>query len=239
MDIAKCHHLLIVEDAAQGVNAQYQGKFLGTIGQIGCYSFHETKNYTCGEGGAVVVSDESLIERAEIIREKGTDRSKFFRGQIDKYTWIDIGSSYLPSELNAAYLYAQLEQATVINQDRLHSWQRYYDGLQALATEGKLTLPTIPADCTHNAHMFYIKVKDLVERQALITHLKANDIMSVFHYIPLHSAAAGKKFGRFHGEDVYTTKDSERLLRLPMYYQLGDDIVDKVVSAIQDFYNQK
>lgn len=239
MDIAKRHNLLVVEDAAQGVNAQYHGKYLGTIGHIGCYSFHETKNYTCGEGGAVVVSDESLIERAEIIREKGTDRSKFFRGQIDKYTWIDIGSSYLPSELNAAYLYAQLEQADVINRDRLHSWQRYYDGLQPLVSTGTLTLPTIPAECTHNAHMFYIKVKDLVERQALITHLKANDIMSVFHYIPLHSAAAGKKFGRFHGEDVYTTKDSERLLRLPMYYQLGDDTVDKVVSAIKTFYNQK
>lgn len=238
MDIAKRHNLLVVEDAAQGVNAKYQGKWLGTLGQIGCYSFHETKNYTCGEGGAVVISEPSLIERAEIIREKGTDRSKFFRGQIDKYTWVDIGSSYLPSELNAAYLFAQLEQADVINQDRLRSWQRYYDGLQDLASAGKLTLPTIPADCTHNAHMFYIKVKDLTERQALIAHLKANDIMSVFHYIPLHSAAAGKKFGRFHGEDVYTTKDSERLLRLPMYYQLGDDTVDKVVNAIKTFYSQ-
>ncbi len=238
MDIAKRHNLLVVEDAAQGVNAKYQDKWLGTIGQIGCYSFHETKNYTCGEGGAVVISEDSLIERAEIIREKGTDRSKFFRGQIDKYTWVDIGSSYLPSELNAAYLFAQLEQADVINQDRLHSWQRYYDGLQNLASAGTLTLPTIPADCTHNAHMFYIKVKDLPERQALIAHLKANDIMSVFHYIPLHSATAGKKFGRFHGEDLYTTKESERLLRLPMYYQLGDDAVDKVISAIQTFYSQ-
>lgn len=236
MDVAQRHKLLVVEDAAQGVNAQYQGKYLGTIGHIGCYSFHETKNYTCGEGGAVVVSDERLIERAEIIREKGTDRSKFFRGQIDKYTWIDIGSSYLPSELNAAYLYAQLEQADVINRDRLHSWQRYYDGLQDLAHNGKLSLPTIPADCTHNAHMFYIKVKDLAERQALITHLKANDIMSVFHYIPLHSATAGKKFDRFHGEDRYTTTESERLLRLPLYYDMDPRDSERVIIAIQEFY---
>ncbi len=239
MDIAKRHHLLVVEDAAQGVQARYQNQWLGTIGHIGCYSFHETKNYTCGEGGAVVVNEASLIERAEIIREKGTDRSKFFRGQIDKYTWVDIGSSYLPSELNAAYLYAQLEQADVINQDRLHSWQRYHAGLQPLAMAGHIELPTIPEDCTHNAHMFYIKTKDLSERQALIAHLKAQGIMAVFHYIPLHSAVAGKKFGRFHGVDQFTTKESERLLRLPMYYQLGDATVDQIVAAVREFYNQK
>lgn len=239
MDIATRHNLLVIEDAAQGVLAKYKGRWLGTIGHIGCYSFHETKNYNCGEGGAVLINDERFIERAEIIREKGTDRSRFFRGQVDKYTWVDIGSSYLPSELNAAFLWAQFEQADTINENRLATWQLYYDGLGNLAVAGKLVLPTIPAECDHNAHMFYIKCKDLAERSQLIAHLKANDILAVFHYIPLHSATAGKRFGRFHGQDRYTTSDSERLLRLPMFYQLAAADVGRVITAIQTFYAER
>lgn len=239
MDIATRHNLLVIEDAAQGVLAKYKDRWLGTIGQIGCFSFHETKNYNCGEGGAVLINDERFIERAEVIREKGTDRSRFFRGQVDKYTWVDIGSSYLPSELNAAFLWAQFEQVDEINENRLATWQHYYDGLQSLAVSGALTLPTIPAECDHNAHMFYIKTKDLAERSQLISHLKADDILAVFHYIPLHSAAAGQRFGRFQGKDRYTTSDSERLLRLPMYYQLAPAAVAHVIVAIQKFYAER
>jgi len=236
MDIAKRHNLIVVEDAAQGVMSTYKGKALGAIGDYGCFSFHETKNYSMGEGGAILIQNEDKIEEAEIIREKGTDRSRFFRGQVDKYTWVDHGSSYLPSDLNAAYLYAQLELADEINQARLHVWNRYYEGLKVLQEEGKIELPVIPKECVHNAHMFYIKAKDLQERTALITHLKANDILAVFHYIPLHSAPAGLKFGRFHGEDVYTTKESERLCRLPMYYGLTDEQVDYIISKVKEFY---
>ncbi len=234
--IAKKHGLLVVEDAAQGVMAYYKGKALGTLADFGCYSFHETKNYSMGEGGAILIGSDAAAEQAEIIREKGTDRSRFFRGQVDKYTWVDYGSSYLPSDMNAAYLYAQLELAEEINNDRLASWDRYYNGLKDLADEGLLTLPTVPDGCTHNAHMFYIKAKSLAERTELIAHLKANGVGSAFHYIPLHSAPAGIKFGRFHGEDKYTTAESERLLRLPMYYGLTEEETDTVIKAVKAFY---
>ncbi len=236
MDIARRHGLLVVEDAAQGVMSSYKGKALGTIGDFGCYSFHETKNYSMGEGGAVLVNNPTYVERAEILREKGTNRSKFFRGQVDKYTWVDIGDSFLPSELNAAYLWAQLEMADEINNDRLSSWQRYWDAFQDLSAAGRVTLPTIPADCVHNAHMFYIKCKDLEERSALISFLKERDILAVFHYVPLHSAPAGLRFGRFHGEDRYTTVESDRLVRLPLYYKLTIEDQDRVIKAVRDFY---
>ena len=236
MDIARRHGLLVVEDAAQGVMSSYKGKALGTIGDFGCYSFHETKNYSMGEGGAVLVNNPAYVERAEILREKGTNRSKFFRGQVDKYTWVDIGDSFLPSELNAAYLWAQLEMADEINEDRLNSWQRYWDAFQDLAADGRVTLPTIPADCVHNAHMFYIKCKDLQERTALISFLKDRGILAVFHYVPLHSAPAGLRFGRFSGEDVYTTAESDKLVRLPLYYKLTKEDQDRVIKAVRDFY---
>lgn len=236
MDIARRHNLLVVEDAAQGVMSTYKGKALGTIGDFGCYSFHETKNYSMGEGGAVLVNNPAYVERAEILREKGTNRSKFYRGQVDKYTWVDIGDSFLPSELNAAYLWAQLEMADEINNDRLASWHRYWNTLQDLAAAGRVTLPTIPADCVHNAHMFYIKCKDLAERTALISFLKERDILAVFHYVPLHSAPAGLRFGRFHGGDRYTTAESDRLVRLPLYYKLTTEDQDRVIKAVRDFY---
>ena len=237
MEIANEYNLYVIEDAAQGVMATYKGKPLGTIGDIGCYSFHDTKNYTSGEGGAILLNNDKFIERAEIIREKGTNRSKFIRGQVDKYTWVDVGSSYLPSELNAAYLYPQLEDAEEINNDRLQSWNLYYDNLKELENKGYIELPFIPKNCEHNAHMFYIKVEDINERTELISHLKENDIQAVFHYIPLHSSRAGKKFGRFHGEDRYTTKESERLLRLPMYYGLEIENVVYIIEKIKEFYN--
>lgn len=236
LQIAKKYNLLVIEDAAQGVMATYKGKALGSIGDFGCYSFHETKNYSCGEGGAILINDDKYIERAEIIREKGTNRSKFWRGQVDKYTWVDLGSSYLPSELNAAYLYGQLEEAEKINSWRLNLWNLYNDLLQPLKECGKLELPTIPKECNHNAHMFYIKTKDIEERTKLIEYLKEFNICSVFHYIPLHTSPAGLRFGRFHGEDVYTTLESERLLRLPMYYSLTEDEVHYIVEKIEAFY---
>lgn len=236
MDIAKRHQLAVVEDAAQGVMSTYKGKALGTIGDFGCFSFHETKNYSMGEGGALLLRDDKYIEDAEIIREKGTDRAKFFRGQVDKYTWVEAGSSYLPSDMNAAYLWAQLEKADEINENRLTSWNRYYEGLKELEEEGKIELPYIPEYCEHNAHMFYVKAKDLEERTALISYLKENDILAVFHYIPLHNAPAGKKYGRFHGEDKYTTSESERIMRLPMYYGLKEEEIDKIVCCIKKFY---
>ena len=236
LEIAKRHHLTVVEDAAQGVMSSYKGKALGTLGDFGCYSFHETKNYSMGEGGAILIRDPEKISEAEILREKGTNRSQFFRGQIDKYTWVDYGSSFLPSELNAAYLMAQLDQADAINNARLARWEQYYRLLSPLAAEGRIELPVIPEGCVHNAHMFYIKTKDLEERQALIQALREQGILAVFHYIPLHSSPAGKKFGRFHGEDRYTTRESERLLRLPMYYSLTEENVNDVVSVIEEFY---
>lgn len=238
MDIAKRHNLVVVEDAAQGVNAFYKGRALGSIGDYGCFSFHETKNYSMGEGGAILINRPEQIEDAEIIREKGTDRSRFFRGQVDKYTWVNIGSSFLPSDINAAYLMAQLEMADEINENRLQSWTRYNEGLQDLAQGGVIELPYIPEECAHNAHMFYIKTKDMEERKALISYLKERDIAAVFHYVPLHSAPAGLRFGRFHGEDRYTTKESERLLRLPMYYNLSESDQQKVIDAVHGFYHK-
>ena len=236
LEIAGRHHLTVVEDAAQGVMSSYKGRALGTFGDFGCYSFHETKNYSMGEGGALLIRDPEKISEAEILREKGTNRSQFFRGQIDKYTWVDYGSSFLPSELNAAYLMAQLDRADEINHARLARWEQYYRLLSPLAAEGRIELPVIPKDCVHNAHMFYIKTRDLEERQALIQALREQGILAVFHYIPLHSSPAGKKFGRFHGEDRYTTRESERLLRLPMYYSLTEENVNDVVSVIEEFY---
>ena len=235
MAIARKYHLKVVEDAAQGVNAYYKGRALGTIGDFGCFSFHETKNYTMGEGGALLFQEDQYLERAEILREKGTDRSKFFRGQVDKYTWVGFGSSYLPSELNAAYLYAQLEAYQEIDARRMAIWNYYHEHLADLEAAGYLERPTIPDYATHNAHMYYIKVKDLDTRSRLIAYLRERDICSVFHYIPLHSAKAGLEFGRFHGEDVYTTRESERLMRLPMYYSLTLEDAAYVVETIRKF----
>ncbi len=236
MEIAKRHGLTVIEDAAQGIGSTYKGRALGAIGDYGCFSFHETKNLSMGEGGALLIKNRGDIERAEIIREKGTNRSRFFRGEIDKYTWMDAGSSYLPSELNAAYLWAQCEELEKIYEDRVGSWKRYYECLSILRDQGKIELPVIPKECQHNAHMFYIKVKDLEERTKLIQYLKEREIHAAFHYIPLHTSPAGKRFGYFHGKDVYTTKESERLLRLPMYYQLNMDEVEHIVKYIYRFY---
>lgn len=237
MDLAEKYNLTVIEDAAQGIMSTYKGKALGTIGDFGCFSFHETKNFSMGEGGALLIRDEKDIENAEIIREKGTNRAKFFRGQIDKYTWVEKGSSYLPSEMNAAYLYAQLELAEEITENRMLTWERYYNGLKMLEKEKKVELPFIPEECTHNAHMFYLKCKDLKERTALIDYLKENDILAVFHYVPLHTAPAGLKYGRFHGEDKYTTRESERLVRLPLYYGLEPEKTDYIISKVREFYS--
>lgn len=236
MELANKYNLLVIEDAAQGIMSYYKGKALGSIGDYGCYSFHETKNYSMGEGGAIVIKDETNIELAEIIREKGTNRSKFFRGQIDKYTWVEAGSSYLPSELNAAYLWAQLEIAEDILNDRMATWNHYNQGLKDLKEKGFIDMPYIPDVCEHNAHMFYIKTKDLEERTKLISWLKSNGIGAVFHYIPLHTAPAGVKYGEFIGTDKYTTKESERLVRLPLYYGMNPSDVDIVISYIRKFY---
>ncbi len=236
MAIAKKYNLIVIEDAAQGVMAEYKGQALGTIGDLGCYSFHETKNYSMGEGGALLIRDEKYVEDAEIIREKGTDRSKFYRGQVDKYTWVNYGSSYLPSDMNAAYLYAQLEMADAINDARLDIWNMYKEGLMPLVDAGKIELPFVPEKCKHNAHMFYIKARDMEERTALINHLKANEILSVFHYIPLHTSPAGKRFGEFRGEDRYTTRESERLTRLPLYYGLTREQNEYIIDKVLEFY---
>lgn len=236
MDIAKRHHLKVIEDAAQAIASTYRGRFLGTIGDYGCLSFHETKNISMGEGGALFIRDAENIERAEIIREKGTNRSKFFRGEIDKYTWVDAGSSYLPSELNAAYLWGQLEAIEQIMADRLQSWNRYRDGLQHISEQAIIELPIVSETCRHNGHLFFIKCRDLEERSNLIAFLKEHGVSAVFHYIPLHSAPAGQRYGRFHGDDVYTTRQSERLLRLPLFYQMGDDVIDQVIRLVGIFY---
>lgn len=238
MGIAKRFGLKVVEDAAQGVMSTYKGQPLGTIGDFGCYSFHETKNYSMGEGGALVINDPDCNERAEILREKGTNRAKFFRGQVDKYTWVDFGDSYLPSELNAAYLWAQLEKAEEINRDRLETWNSYYQALKPLKEAGRLELPYVPEECVHNAHMFYVKLKDLEERTAFITFMKEHGVSCVFHYVPLHSAPAGLKFGRFAGEDVHTTIESERLVRLPLYYGMGGREIEQVIAAAFSFFNK-
>lgn len=235
MDIAKRHNLKVVEDAAQAVMSKYKGRYCGTIGDFGCYSFHETKNYSMGEGGALVINEEKYIEQAEIIREKGTNRSKFWRGQVDKYTWVDYGSSYLPSELNAAYLYPQLEKAEEINQFRLQVWNKYYKGLSELA--GKVEFPVVPECCSHNAHMFYLKLENIEDRSEFISYMKENGIGCVFHYIPLHSSPAGLKFGTFSGKDIYTTKESERLVRLPMWYGLTDSQVDYIIEVVKKYFN--
>ncbi len=235
-DIAKRHNLKVVEDAAQGVMSEYKGKALGAIGDYGCYSFHETKNYSMGEGGALLIKNEDDIELAEIIREKGTNRSRFLRGQIDKYTWVEAGSSYLPSDMNAAYLWAQLQEADKINNDRLASWDKYYNAFDELEQKGYVTRPFIPEECKHNAHMFYLKAENLETRTKLISFLKENGILAVFHYVPLHSAPAGKKFGEFVGEDKYTTRESDRLVRLPMYYGLSESETDKVIEKVIEFY---
>lgn len=237
MDIAARHHLMVIEDAAQGIMSTYKEKALGTFGEFGCFSFHETKNFSMGEGGALLIRDEKYIEDAEIFREKGTDRSKYFRGQVDKYRWQNYGSSYLPSDMNAAYLYAQLQLADEITQARMDRWNEYLEQLSPLAKEGRIELPYIPSCCKHNAHMFYIKTKDMEERSRLIDFLKQKEILTVFHYVPLHSAPAGMKFGRFHGEDKYTTKESERLLRLPLFYTLTSDQVEYITEQIKAFYH--
>lgn len=236
MAIAKKHNLKVIEDAAQGVNAFYKGKALGTIGDFGCYSFHETKNYSMGEGGAIVFNGDEYRERAEILREKGTDRSKFFRGQVDKYTWVGYGSSYLPSELNVAYLYAQLECMEQINDKRMWVFNYYHQSLEALSEAGLIERPFIPDYAVHNAHMYYIKLKDLKTRSEFIAYMKEHGVHTVFHYLPLHTAAAGRKFGRFHGEDRYTTKESERLVRLPMFYQITPEECEQVVRAVYGFF---
>ena len=234
--MAKERGIFVVEDAAQAVDASLNGKAAGTLSDMGCYSFHETKNFSMGEGGAILFNDPRFVERAEIIREKGTDRSRFYRGQVDKYTWVDIGSSILPSEINAAYLLAQLEIHEKITAWRMERWNQYNAALQDLKTAGKIDLPTISAGCKHNAHMYYIKCRDIAERTALTSFLKQREINAVFHYIPLHSAAAGRRFGRFHGEDRYTTKESERLLRLPLYYGLTEADTNTVLAALHEFY---
>jgi len=236
MDIAKRHNLMVVEDAAQAVMSTYKGRALGTIGDFGCFSFHETKNYSMGEGGAILINNEKYIEKAEILREKGTNRAQFFRGQVAKYNWVDFGDSFLPSELNAAYLWAQLEVADEINNNRIATWNAYYAAFKPLEDAGIIELPTIPEGCVHNAHMFYLKTKDLETRQEYIKFMKDNDILCVFHYVPLHSAPAGLKFGRFVGEDEHTTPDSDRLVRLPMYYNIDKNDLQKVIEFTLKFF---
>ena len=239
MEIANRYNLWVIEDAAQGMMSFYNNKFLGTIGHLGCYSFHETKNYTsAGEGGLLIINDEKFVERAEIIREKGTNRSQFFRGMLDKYTWVDIGSSYLMNDVSAAYLWGQLEKVDEINQFRLKIWDIYYEGLKYLEDKYLINLPIVPYNCKHNAHMFYIKLKDLETRTNLINYLKQNNINAVFHYIPLHSSPAGKKFGRFIGEDRYTSSESEKLLRLPLYYGIKEEEVLYIIKKIYEFFGE-
>lgn len=238
MDIAKRHNLKVVEDAAQAIMSTYKGRQLGTIGDFGCFSFHETKNFSMGEGGAILINNEKYIEKAEILREKGTNRSQFFRGQVAKYNWVDFGDSYLQSDLNAAYLWAQLEKADAITQNRLDTWNAYYKAFKPLEDKGIVILPTIPEGCVHNAHMFYLKTKDYETRQAYIKFMKNNDILCVFHYVPLHSAPAGEKFGRFDGIDEHTTADSDRLVRLPMYYNIAPGDLKKVINKTLEFFNR-
>ena len=236
MDIARRHNLTVIEDAAQAIASTYKGKALGTFGDFGCYSFHETKNISMGEGGALLIQNEDLVEPAEIIREKGTNRAKFFRGQIDKYTWVNYGSSYLPSDMNAAYLWAQLENLDIIQKKRLSVWNRYREGLSELEKKEYIEFGVIPNECTNNAHMFYIKVRDLENRTDLLKFLTENGVQAVFHYVPLHSAPAGRKFGRFNGEDRYTTKESERLIRLPLFYSISDEEVEYTIEMLLKYF---
>lgn len=238
MDIATRHDLFVIEDAAQAMMSSYKGKALGTIGHLGTYSFHETKNYTSGgEGGLLIINDEKLTQRAEIIREKGTNRSLFFRGQVDKYTWMDLGSSYLPSELQAAFLWGQLEKAEEINKNRLATWNAYFKEFKDISDKGLITLPTIPENCVHNAHMFYLKLNNVNQRTELIEFLKINSVISVFHYVPLHSSPAGKVFGCFNGDDVCTTAYSQKLLRLPLYYGMGEERIKVVINKVHNFFS--
>ena len=239
MDIASRHNLLVVEDAAQGIMSRYKEKHLGSIGHFGCFSFHETKNYSMGEGGAIAINDPRFNDRAEILREKGTNRSQFFRGQVAKYNWVDWGSSYLPSDLNAAYLWAQLQEAESINSNRLETWNTYYDALKNLETKGKIELPVIPEGCAHNAHMFYLKVADLGERTRFIDFMRNKGILCVFHYVPLHSAPAGLKYGTFFGEDAYTTSESDRLVRLPLYYNMVKNDLSYIIQSVYEFFGEK
>lgn len=230
MRIGHKYNIPVIEDAAQGVMATYKDKYLGTIGDIGCYSFHETKNYQMGEGGAIVLNNSKYFERAEILREKGTDRSKFFRGEVDKYSWVDMGSSYLPSEINAAVLWAQLEVADIINENRIKTWNHYYNELIDI---NDMELPVIPQECKHNGHLFYIKVKDLYQRTLVLTKLKELGVSAVFHYVPLHSSLAGIKYSEFYGKDVFTSSESERLIRLPLFYGISNDDREKVVNVLK------
>ena len=239
MDIAARHNLKVIEDAAQGVMSTYKGRALGTIGDFGCYSFHETKNYSMGEGGALLIRDPRYNDAAEILREKGTNRARFFRGQVDKYTWVDYGSSYLPSDMNAAYLWAQLQEADRINDNRLAAWNTYSRAFAPLAASGRIEVPTIPEGCVHNAHMYYIKLRGLDDRTDFIRYMKDKGIVTVFHYIPLHSAPAGLKFGRFHGEDRYTTSEGDRLVRLPLYYGLTAEDQDYVIRTALEYLNKE
>ena len=239
MDIAKRHNLLVVEDAAQGVMSSYKGRPLGTIGDFGCFSFHETKNYSMGEGGAILINDEKYIEKAEILREKGTNRSQFFRGQVAKYNWVDFGDSYLQSDLNAAYLWAQLEEADSINNNRIESWNAYYEAFKPFGDKGIIKLPTVPDGCVHNAHMFYLKFGDLETRQDFIRYMKENGVQCTFHYVPLHSSPAGAKFGRFDGVDEYTSSESDRLVRLPMYYNMNPDDRNTVITKTVEYLSKK
>ncbi|MFZ5973877.1 MAG: dTDP-4-amino-4,6-dideoxygalactose transaminase [Bacillota bacterium] len=236
--IARRHNLFLLEDAAQGMLSEYNGRPLGTLGDMGAYSFHETKNFSMGEGGCLILGDEAYYLPAEMLREKGTDRSRFFRGEVDKYNWQTMGSSYLPSEINAAYLCAQLDIAQEINQKRLHIWQRYYDGLRRLQSEGRIALPSVPDNCRHNGHIFFFKCRDLEERTRFIRHMRSKGVLTVFHYIPLHDSPAGKKYGRFHGQDRFTTAESERLVRLPLYYDLQDTQVDYIIECVEEFFNK-
>ena len=238
MAIARKYGLIVVEDAAQGVMSTYKGKYLGTIGDMGCYSFHETKNFSMGEGGALVINDPKYNDRAEIIREKGTNRSRFFRGQVDKYTWVDRGDSYLPSEMNAAYLWAQLQRADEITDNRMATWNAYYSVFKPLADSGRIELQYIPECCRHNAHMFYIKLRDLEDRTRFLAYMKEGRIGCVFHYVPLHSAPAGLMFGRFSGTDEYTTRESDRLVRLPMYYGMTDEDRRSVIDRALRFFEE-
>ena len=235
MAIAKKYKLLVVEDAAQGVMSTYKGKALGTIADFGCYSFHETKNFSMGEGGAILINNPQYNERAEILREKGTNRSRFFRGQVDKYTWVDKGDSFLPSELNAAYLWAQLQCADQITDDRMETWQAYQEAFLPFTNSGRVELQNIPDNCEHNAHMFYLKLRNLEDRTAFIEWMKQHGILCVFHYIPLHSSPAGLRFGRFSGIDAFTTRESERLVRLPLYYNMSREITEEVIRLSRTF----
>ena len=236
MDIAGRHNLMVIEDAAQGIMSTYKGQALGAIGDMGCFSFHETKNFSMGEGGALLMKDARFVEDAEIFREKGTDRSKFFRGQVDKYRWVNYGSSYLPSDMNAAYLWAQLELADEITKARMDRWNQYDALLRDLADKGLIEQPFVPDYCTHNAHMYYIKVRDLEQRSDFINFMKSKDVLTVFHYVPLHTAPAGLKYGRFHGEDNFTTRESDRLVRLPMYYALTEDDVNYICECVHEYF---